>query len=143
MSNNLPPIPQGYKYGGQLKDYDGEVTGLTFDTDLAAWTTEGEYFGMKKHPTEVSADWHIAVPVDAEVPAIPADELSKFPTTETTAWFERDMHSLTPVRRKMEDMERRLGAARDLLACINSSQILSGEVHAKITQTLKLTAPKV
>ena len=42
----------------------------------------------------------------------------------------------------MQDLERRLIAARDVLACINSTQDLPYTVLAAITEVLKETKPK-
>lgn len=42
---------------------------------------------------------------------------------------------------KCADFERKLAACRDLLACINSSQILPENLHAEIRETIKATAP--
>jgi len=40
-----------------------------------------------------------------------------------------------------EILERKLAACRDTLACINSSQILPGNIHDEIGETIKATAP--
>jgi len=42
---------------------------------------------------------------------------------------------------KCADLERKLAACRDTLACINSSQILPGNIHDEISATIKATAP--
>lgn len=40
-----------------------------------------------------------------------------------------------------KNMEQRLAACRDILACINSSQCLSDELHTEIRETLAATKP--
>lgn len=71
--------------------------------------------------------------------------LQHIPTPLTDGVFNTPERIMTAQERSRREMsrhiERNLHVARDTLACINTSQIMDGEVHAKISQVLKLTAP--
>ena len=64
--------------------------------------------------------------------------LNEYPTPETDrhTGLRHDMHLLIKTSRIME---QRTASCRDLLACINSSQCLSEELHAEIRETLAET----
>ena len=64
--------------------------------------------------------------------------LNEYPTPETDrhTGLRHDMHLLIKTSRIME---QRTASCRDLLACINSSQCLSEELHAEIRETLAAT----
>jgi len=71
-------------------------------------------------------------------------DLSQYPTPETeSACFPEAItrHAVVPAN-VSQDLERRLAACRDQLACIQSTQIMDYEVHKAIRETLKATAPK-
>ncbi len=69
--------------------------------------------------------------------------LSEYPTPERDdLWASHD--GLTPALAAQllvlsANQEQRLAACRDILACINSSQCLSDEIHAEIRETLDAT----
>ena len=71
--------------------------------------------------------------------------LTDLPTPETDAMLRASGNPLNSQNHRTilcRDLERRLSACRDLLAGINSSQILDGNIHATISETLTLTAPR-
>lgn len=63
----LPPLPEGTIYGGQLRDYDDDVMGHTFDECTQSWTGLVNWAGMSSVSDHVSAFWHIAIPTTKEV----------------------------------------------------------------------------
>jgi len=63
---------------------------------------------------------------------------NEYPTPETDRYtgLRHDIQLLAKTSRLME---QRAASCRDLLACINSSQCLSEELHAEIRETLAET----
>lgn len=69
-------------------------------------------------------------------------ELNEIPTPETDQWFERDMHTLSPAKKKMQDLERRLtsvtaqrDAAWATIAAIKKD-FVDDESFGKVVDTL-------
>lgn len=62
----LPPLPPGTRYGGQLKDYEGKVSGYVCMDEHDQWSRYRlAWSGVKERPEEREANWHIATPFDS------------------------------------------------------------------------------
>lgn len=63
---DLPPLPPNTRYGGQLRDYDEPfVECHVLETGFDEWSRLCFWNGMASEPESASADWHIAIPLEA------------------------------------------------------------------------------
>jgi hypothetical protein len=65
MNTEIPPIPEGFTYAGQLKDHEGEVFGIYWEPRMTRWSEyhpEHIWYGMKGVGGNMSGEFHIAIP---------------------------------------------------------------------------------
>jgi len=64
-------LPPGTRYAGQLKDYEGTVTGYACPGSNDDWGFY-DWAGMKNHSGASSGEFHIAIPIESEaIPTAP------------------------------------------------------------------------
>ncbi len=65
MNTEIPPIPEGFTYAGQLKDHEGKVFGIQWVPEMTQWgryDPERPWWGMKGHTESMTGEFHIAIP---------------------------------------------------------------------------------
>lgn len=67
--------------------------------------------------------------------------LEEYETPEVDEWFEKDMHSLSPAKAKMKNLERRLAACREFIRDTAKTSS-SSRIRREAMQVWTATAPK-
>ena len=63
---NLPPLPPNTRYGGRLKQQSGTVYGWVHGVDgIDFWIGPCQWSYAPDPTKDVSADWHVALPLEA------------------------------------------------------------------------------
>jgi hypothetical protein len=66
LPDNLPPLPPNTRYAGRLRDHSGRLAAFIYSaTDPDGWEYSSGWVGMDYDPQADTADWHVALPIEA------------------------------------------------------------------------------